>query len=157
MTDNFEQEMALQNDYLRKQLHALQKLPTKQRLKYVRLTIMCAPCQEVVLEVVGTEPYPVVRYRQTTRHPNTSFPAATAPVSDWIGHARTAGPSVRQDEWSFYPVPNPTPVPDPAGKDWWGHRSLINTSCRRWQHNLTEEFVFTLISNGVAKHMLHHG
>ncbi len=145
----FEERRNEQNERLRKVLHLLAKLPAAKRQRYQLLVIRCGRCGDVLVEVVQTLEYPVVHYRQTTRHPAAKPVPPDADAAARVRANREAGEPVRQGDWTFYPLPQPIPrATDDQG-------ALIPACCRCTQVPLTEGFLLQLIQDGIRKKVLH--
>ena len=146
----FHQQKTEQNAYLRRQLHALNKLTSSKRRRYQILEIRCGACQGVLLEIIKTVPYPVIRYRRTTGHPSVIPLPFDASVAARVERMKSTPAPLRQDDWSFAPLPDPIPAPSGEGI------ALVATTCRCRQITLTEDYVFGLVAAGTRKKVLHH-
>jgi hypothetical protein len=100
------QEVRDQNDYLRKQLVALHRGPRARWIKFRLLEVVCRDSGDAIVEVMATDPYPVIRYRRTEDHPSTSTPSG-ASVAERIAHIGERLPPIRRGEWMFYPSRGP--------------------------------------------------
>ncbi len=63
MVDDWEREHREQTTHLQAQLNAIDTLPARRRCGYQLLVLRCQGCGDVMLEVVDTRPYAVVRTR----------------------------------------------------------------------------------------------
>ncbi len=137
--------MHKQNDYLRRQLHALERGSPERRRKFQLLLIRCAGCGDVLVEVMQTDPYPVIRFRRTTDHPAAPSLPAGAPVAARVERMKTRLEPIRQGAWSFYPIP--WPLPEPSADD----HGLVPASCRCREVTLTQAAIFADLRAGVRK------
>jgi hypothetical protein len=126
-----------QNDYLRQQLHALDRGAAARRRKFVLLVVRCGRCGDVLAEVVDLVPYPVVRHRRAEDHPGAGTPPSGS-TRERIAHRRTAGEPIRQGEWMFYPIPHPVPASGDS-------ETVTHTVCRCRQVTLTEAEVYAWV------------
>lgn len=85
--EEFATAMRIQNDYLRKQLGAIAKLPPSRRKKYIDHEIRCVRCGDPVVQVISLEPYRVVRYRRTETEAEVRL----------------------DDRWMFFPIADDEP------------------------------------------------
>lgn len=69
MVEGWEHEYQEQTEYLQAQLTALNGLPPQRRRRFQLLVLRCQGCEDVMLEVLDTRPYAVVRTRPL--HPST--------------------------------------------------------------------------------------
>lgn len=149
-TAEYLQKMAEQNDRLRDTLALFDKLPLGKRRRYQLLVVRCGRCEDVLVEVVQTLDYPVVRHRQAAAHPAAPpGPPVGAGVEGHREHWKIAGDSIRQDEWVFYPLAQP--VPKPSGD----HRRIVTTCCGCTQVILTEDSLLELIRDGVRRKVVY--
>lgn len=105
---NADEEMWLQNNHLRQQILALSKKSSTVRKRFQLLLVRCKRCDDVVLEVLDTLPYAVVRLRNTEAEKHAPPPegATTEEVAaHWRSHFATRSPATRLDKnWRFYPI-----------------------------------------------------
>lgn len=129
MNDDFLEEVRAQNDFLRKQLTALNQGPAKRRSKFVEHAIYCDGCDDLLVEVIRLHPYRIVRYRH----------------ADQTNH--------RLDpRWQFHPISNDEPGSgNPlyvAGALWsidGGPVEHVVAVCRCSQHDFT---LFEILKRG---------
>lgn len=86
--EQFFEELRAQNDYLRKQLTALNQGPAKRRVKFVEHAVYCAGCDDLLVEIIRLHPYRIVRYRRADRTDHRLDPG-----------------------WQFHPISNDEPRP----------------------------------------------
>jgi hypothetical protein len=123
MSDQWQQEQLIQNDHLRKQIHALRNAPMRTFRKYVLHEVICAGCNETILTVLDTKPYRVVR----TRDLAPTGEEGTAP--DWRENASAyfaARNRLRRGEWRFFPIGDD----DEVDAHSWSWHSVCR--CRQW-------------------------
>lgn len=121
-------ERQIQNDYLRRQIVAIDSLPpSDRRRKRLQLFVLrCRSCQDVVLEVVDTKPYRVIRTRRTQLNEIAPPPPGLSPegrTAYWREHFADRPPdAIRLDaRWMF------TPIPDDLSSE---SDSSVVTACR---------------------------
>lgn len=140
-------EMHQQNDYLRQQLHALARGTAARRRKFLLVVVRCGRCEDVLLEVVDTFPYPVVRHRGTEAHPSAAVFGGGS-VQERLAHDRSVGEPIRRGEWLFCPLPSP--IPDVGDGE-----TVIHTACRCRQVAFTEAQLFPWVHAPDAVKVVH--
>lgn len=121
---NDESERIAQNAYLYDQLNTLSRKPRSVRLRFQLFVMRCKRCGDVLLEVMDTEPYPVILTRRT-EVPPFEQPPVGADLDDLVAHWMqyfSQKPAIRLDKnWRILAIPKEMP-PDQAGD--------INVACR---------------------------
>jgi hypothetical protein len=97
-------EVRDQNDYLRKQLVALHRGPRARWIKFRLLEVVCRDRGDAIVEVMATDPYPVVRYRRTEDHTSTSTPSGASVAERSLTSASAFRPSGEVSGCSIHPV-----------------------------------------------------
>ena len=128
------QAMHDQNDYLRKQLHALDGKPKAIRRKFLLLVVLCGRCQDVLAEIVDLDPYPVLRHWPGQDHPETA-PFEGGSPAERLAHRRAIGEPIRRGESMFHPLPSPLP---PTGDP----ETVMHTVCKCYQWALSDQSLF---------------
>lgn len=157
--DDFEERMRAQNASLRQQLAVLAKMPRARRQKLVLLEVVCRGCGDLLVEVVATSPYPVVRSRGLDE-PDRAMPdREEGEPSKAYGRRvyeerhREYDQSLRLGEWKFWPLPRPWPVPGSEG-----YRSLIVPFICRCRHgHLTYRYLHKALVSNTPKVTLPNG
>lgn len=130
MSDKWRDEMQLQNDHLRAQLAALAKSPPRVRRKYQLLVVRCQGCGDVMLEVLKTEPYAVIRLRgiEPGEFPAAPAGATMAEARDhWREFFADRQESIRLDaHWTFVPIAWPPSSDHDADR----RDSSVHTACK---------------------------
>lgn len=110
-SQEWERERQSQNDYLREQLHAIDKAPGRRR-RYQLFVLRCQRCGDVLLEVIETDPYWSVRIRHAeSPEDSPPRPPAGSRVSEVQAHyrahfeGRERPARLRLDKrWSFFAI-----------------------------------------------------
>lgn len=150
--DAFLDEWQIQNDYLRQQLVAIARRPAAKRREFRLFVLWCKRCSDVLLEVVDTRPFPVVRLRHAVSSQRPPQAPAGASVTQALEHyrsAREASPelykhSIRLDKrWRFIAIP-PTMAPN--------ERSSVSVACRCQEQQLVElRWVYEQMNAGIRE------
>lgn len=149
MTD-WRAEKAAQNDHLRMQLAALDSGPKSRWMRFRLLAVHCGRCGEILLEVMDTSPYPVVRYRGVVNHPGVDVLPADAAIETRIAHQRAKPGRIRRDDaWRFDPIPANIPPDDPSLD-----HNLVTCACRCRNLSLSERMVFADLRSGRGKRVI---
>jgi hypothetical protein len=140
---------------LRRQLKALNDGPPSRRRKFVLHEWVCVGCDELVMEVIATSPYRVLRYRQVAVSDAAKVAAANPPPTPgmsmaqaWYADQRSQlehpNESIRRDkEWRFVPLPDARP--DHA------ERRLVIAACRCQRVHCNEGQVFDALASDTRK------
>lgn len=121
-----------QNDLIRAQLALLRSVPRASRKRFRCLEWVCAKCGDVLLEVFGTSPYPVILTREITKHPAapelvTEIDGRRVTGADIYRQMESQGPRFLRGEWMFTPF---DPVAPASG-------SLVSACrCRRFRSSM---------------------
>jgi hypothetical protein len=141
----WERERNIQDQYLQDQLEALRSKPTVWR-KFRLLEVVCGlTCGDPMIEVMDTVPYPVITYRRTVDHPDVVPLPHDATVQDRIEHSRSKLPMIRRGRFTWTPIPNPLPPPDPNAP------GLIPAVCQCRSFLLHQEAIFDDLRSGRRK------
>lgn len=133
--DTFYAELRAQNDYLRKQLHALSTLPAHRRNKYVTHEIYCKGCASLLCEVLQLSPYRVLRYRDVK--PTLDELPADMPPDERARAMSKRKQSIRVDkDWQFFPIADDEESKAKSA------RSILVLACRcSRERTFTMEFI----------------
>lgn len=134
---------AVQTEYLRRQLNALRAGPAARWRRFRLLQVTCGHCGDVLLEVMDTDPYPVVLTRGTA--PNASEPPPIDPTREQIAeYARSRHRPIRQgSDWRFFPL-----RAEPSAEY---ERTKFHSTCRCRQAHLTLGYVNEGLRSGAAR------
>lgn len=140
-----DEEFHKQNDYLRQQLHALNSGSPARRRKFQMFVVRCGGCDDVLAEVMRTEPFPILHTRRTGGHPSTPVLPAGTPAGQLLAQMKDQPQSFRRDAWSFRAIPWPLPEPSPDD------HANVSTTCRCRNVELSQAAIFADLRAGVTK------
>ena len=143
-------EMALQNAYLRAQLDALRSGPKSRWRKFRLYEVVCGSCADILLEVMDTEPYPVVFSRGLV---TSNAEAAWGEAPTVADRVAASGQRLRRGERSWFPINKPVPAADSEE----ARCGLVFTVCRCRQVTLPLGPIFEALRRGERRRVLHAG